>query len=148
MLTMGKVAASATLGATAYLVAGQVMAAWPEDYAFGAFRWVSLGLGLWSGWTFVGRRVTRRSSLAEAIGYGLTGMVMLLLLGFFVFAGNEALRKALDRRYHGPIEAILDMLPISARWGANLMHPDIIATLLLGGVLSGLLARLVDRIWR
>ncbi|PJE29330.1 hypothetical protein PSM7751_00833 [Pseudooceanicola marinus] len=148
MLTMGKVAAAATLAGTGYLASTQVMQVWEEDFDFGLFPWVSAAIGAWAGWTIIGRRVTRRSSAAQVISYGLTGLVMMLLVAFFVFAGNEALRKSLARRYDGPIEAILDMIPISTNWGANLLHPHILATLVAGGLVSAVMARVVDRIWK
>lgn len=148
MFTMGKVAASATLAGTAYLVSTQVMAAWEEEFNFGQFPWVSTAIGAWTGWATIGRRVTRQSTLSQIVGYGLTGVGVMLLIAFFVFAGNEALRKALRRRYDGPIEAILDILPISAEWGANLLHPHILATLIGGGLLSALMAKVVDRMWK
>ncbi|WP_010141789.1 TrgA family protein [Oceanicola sp. S124] len=148
MFTMGRVTAAAVLGGTGYLVATQVMAVWDEEMRFGYFPWVSLGLGLWAGWQITGRRATRHVGPGLAAAYGLTGMGLMLLAGLFVFCGNEALRKALRRRYDDPMEAILDILPIAADWGANLLHPHIIATLLAGGLMAGGLARAVDRIWK
>lgn len=148
MLTMGKVASAATMAGTAYLTSTQVMAVWEEEMNFGAFPWVSTVIGAWAGWFIIGRRVNRNASLSQVIGFGLTGVGMMLILAFFVFAGNEALRKALRRRYDGPVEAILDIVPISADWGANLLHPQILATLIGGGLLSALLAKIVDRLWK
>ncbi|MBR9766089.1 MAG: TrgA family protein [Rhodobacteraceae bacterium] len=145
---MGKVTAAAVLGGTGYLVATQVMAVWEEEFRFGYFPWVSLGIGLWAGWSITGPRTHRRATTPQALAYGLTGVALMLLVGLFIFAGNEALRKALRRRYDNPMEAIVDIVPIAGDWGSNLLHPHIIATLLAGGILAGLLSRMVDRVWR
>ena len=78
----------------------------------------------------------------------MTGIALMVLMGLFLFAGNEALRKALRRRYDDPMEGIVDILPIAGEWGANLLHPHILATLVGGGLLAALLARSVDKIWK
>lgn len=148
MFTMGKVSAAGIMGGTGYLVATQVMKVWEEEFRFGYFPWVSLGVGLWAGWTIIGRRVTKSSSLSHVVAYGLTGIALMVLMGLFLFAGNEALRKALRRRYDDPMEGIVDILPIAGEWGANLLHPHILATLVGGGLLAALLARSVDKIWK
>ncbi|WP_198431817.1 TrgA family protein [Pseudooceanicola antarcticus] len=145
---MGKVSAAVVLGGTGYLVATQVMDVWEEEFRFGYFPWVSLGIGLWAGWTIIGRRISGRSNLSHVVAYGLTGMLIMVLMGLFIFAGNEALRKALGRRYDNPAEAIVDIFPIAGDWGMNLLHPHILATLVAGGVLAALAARVIDRIWK
>lgn len=149
MPTAARVVAAAIIGFVAWIVTGQVKMAMPEGTDFGLFVPISVGIGLLCGWGIVGRRADHGDlGFTTAFGVGLSGMAGAVFWVLFVFSGNEALRQAMLRRYDGPFEAFVDMFPIAGEFGLFLLNTQSLSWLIIGGILSGVLADMAGRRWR
>lgn len=145
MPTTARLVAAICLAVLAWVVTGQVITEMTERTNFGNFRVITTGLGLLVGWFVIGSRVG--TDYVTSISIGLTGMVALVFWGLFVQAGNEMLRLSLARRYDGAIEAIVAVFQIGIDYAGHLMYPNILLTLVVGGVLSGVISEYANRRW-
>lgn len=127
------------LGLLAFIVSGQYMPLMPEGMDFGWFTHVNVALGFICGWVVMGRRAGRGTT--AAINNGLTGMAALVFWALFVQATYEMFDRAMGNRYGGPFEALAAIFEIALmEYGRPMLVANIIITLLIGGVLSGLAA--------
>lgn len=145
MPTAAKMAAAIVLGAVAWYASDLVRPLMPEGTDFGWFNYVNLALGLACGWFVVGTRVGR--SYFESFSAGLTGMAALVFWAFFLQSFNEMLKLALQRRYDGPVEAIVAIFEIAVDFGSSLLDANLIITLVVGGILSGVVSEWASRRW-
>ena len=146
MPTAARLVAALCLAAIALAISVQVMPQLPEGMDFGYFLPLNICLGLVCGWVVMGRR--HGEGFASAVNNGLAGVVVLLFWGVVLQGGNEMLRLAMEHRFRGPFEAILAVIKISVDFAQYLFEPWIMVTVLVGGVLSGLLTRMAGVLWR
>lgn len=145
MPTAAKITAAIILGAVAWYTSELIRPLLPEGTDFGWFNYVNLALGLLCGWFVVGTRVGR--TYIESFSAGLTGVAALVFWGLFLQSFNEMLRLALERRYDGPVEAIVAVFEIGVDFGLTLIDVNVIASLLVGGIVAGVLAEWSSRRW-
>jgi hypothetical protein len=138
--------AAVSLAILGFIVSGQVMPLMPEGLDFGYFTIVNVVLGALCGWIVMGKRAGR--GITQAINNGLTGVAVLVFWGLFVQACNEMVRLAMRNRYDGPFEAIIAIFEIGFEYATIIFVPGIIASLLIGAVISGLLTEYAWRTWR
>ena len=146
MPTAANLISALSLAVLAYVVTGQIIPLFPEGKDFGSFWLVNVCLGLAVGWVVMGKRAGR--GLTPAINNGFTSMVVLVFWGLFVQGCVEMTRLAMRNRYDGPFEAILAIFEIGFDYLTIIATPTIIGTLVVGGVISGLLAEFAARRWR
>ncbi|SLN61359.1 hypothetical protein PEL8287_03320 [Roseovarius litorisediminis] len=145
MPTMAKMFAAACLAAVAWVGSEMFRPLMPPDTAFGWFNEVNVVLGLLCGWVVTGSRVG--NGISEAIGAGLTGVAALIFWALFVHSFNEMLGRALDRRYEGPVEALVSVFELGVEYGAYMLNGPFIGFLVAGGIVTGLVAEWVSHRW-
>lgn len=141
-----RLVAALFLGLLAFVVSQQIMSLMPERTEFGYFIWVNVGIGVICGWIIMGSRAG--NGLTAAINNGVTGVATLVFWGLFVQGSYEMVRQALRNRYDGPFEAVGAIFRIGLEYGAVLLVPEIIASLVIGAVLAGLASEYARRQWR
>ena len=145
MPTAAKLVSAILLGALGWAAAHFIAGHLPEEVQHGKLRPVSAALGMLIGWRFLGRRVG--GGMQTAYGLGLSAAAALVLSALFVFSFSEMIRRALRKSYKGPFEALQDVVQIALDNTIYLAHPDVIGTLVIGGVLVGVFAELTSRRW-
>ncbi len=146
MPNAARLVAALSLALIAFIVSGQVIPLMPEGTDFGWFTYVNIAIGLLTGWVVMGPRPG--VGLTPAINNGLTGMVVMVFWALFVQGTNEMVGLAMRHRYDGPFDAILGIFEIGMKYALVLMVPNIIATLLIGGVLAGFACQYASKKWR
>ena len=58
------------------------------------------------------------------------------------------IQQSLRHRYDGPFDAVLAIVKIGAEYGMTILVPQVIATLLIGGILAGFATEFASRKWR
>ena len=137
--------AAVSLAILAFIVSGQYMSLMPEGTDFGYFTVVNMGLGIVCGWTIMGKRAGR--GVTAAINNGLTGMAAMVFWALFVQGCYEMFRLAMRNRFDGPLEALAAIFTIALDYGWIMLVPNIILTLLVGGVLAGFAADYAKKRW-
>ena len=145
MPTMGRLVAAVLLGAAGWLVSDLIRPLMPEGTDFGMFNFVNAGLGILMGWRVVGKRLGR--GYPNGLSAGLTGAVALVFWGLFVQSLNEMLAMALDRRFTGLMQAINAMFKIMTEYALVLVDAQVIGTLVIAGLVTGLIGEWVARRW-
>ena len=145
MPTSARLAAAVCYGVLAWIVSGMVIEVIVEKENWGNFQPFNALVGLVVGWFIVGKRVG--VDYVTAIGIGFTGMIAAVFWVIFIHSFNTMLSLALDRRFDGPVEALLSVFKIGIDYSTYLVHVHIIVTLIVGGILSGMIAEYVDRRW-
>ncbi len=140
-----RLASAFSLALIAFIVSGQVIDIFPEGKYFGWFTWVNVGLGLVCGWVIMGKRAGR--GVTAAINNGLTGMAMMVFWALFVQGCYEMFRLAMRNRYDGPFDALAGIFTLGMEYGMLLWAPNIVLTLLVGGVLAGFMADYAKKRW-
>lgn len=146
MPNAARLVAAVSLALIAFILSGQIMPLMPEGTGFGYFTWINVALGLLVGWIVMGKRAGRGTT--PGINNGLTGVAALIFWGLFVQGCYEMFRQATRNRFDSPFEAVLAIFEIAAEYGMMLLVPQIIATVLIGGVLAGLATEFAWRRWR
>lgn len=145
MPTIPKLVAATCLAILAYIVTTQVIATMPEKESFGKLIPSSIIISLLCGWIFIGRRVGE--TYVIAISTGLSGMAAAVFWVLLAQSGSEMLRLSLRRRFDGPMEAIVGVFQIAYEFGAKLAQTETVITLLVGGIIAGVLAEFAARRW-
>lgn len=143
MPTAARVIAAFCLAALAWLVSEQIKALFDEDKAFGYFNLINTGLGFVIGWHVIGSRAGR--GLSASVNNGLTGGIVLAFWALLVHSSVRMLELSMRGRYDGAMEALAAMFQLMADNALLIATPLILGTLIVGAVLSGVLAELTSK---
>ncbi|MEL7012798.1 MAG: TrgA family protein [Pseudomonadota bacterium] len=143
MPTTGKGVAAILMAVLAWIGSEMYRPLMPDGTDFGVFNYVNVGLGILSGWIVIGTRLNR--SYSDGIGAGLTGVAALVFWAVMIQAFNEMLRLALERRYDGPVEALVNVFELALDFAVNLLHMPLLVLLIGGGVGIGIICEFVAR---
>ena len=146
MPTASRLVAALCLLVIAFLVSGMIIDNGEEGKDYGYFTYINMGLGLICGWVVMGKRAGR--GWTAAINNGLTGVASLVFWGLFVQGTHEMFSQAMRHRFGGPFEALLAIFEIGIDFGKQLVVPEILITLGVGAILSGVLTEIASRRWR
>ncbi len=146
MPTASRLTAALCLLVIAFLVSGMIIDNGEEGKDYGYFTYVNIFLGWVCGWVVMGKRAGR--GWTAAVNNGLTGVAALVFWGLFVQGTYEMFSQAMRHRFGGPFEALLAIFKIGIGYGEQLLAPEILLTLGIGAVLSGILTEIASRRWR
>ncbi len=146
MPTASRLVAALCLLVIAFLVSSMIINNGEEGKSYGSFTYVNMALGVACGWIIMGKRAGR--GWAAAVNNGLTGVAALVFWGLFVQGTYEMFSQAMRHRFGGPFEALLAIFQIGVEYGEQLLPSEILITLAIGAVLSGILTEIAVRRWR
>ena len=137
MPTMGRLVGAILFGALAWYTTLLIIPLFPENSPLGLFQEVNTVFGLIAGWTVAGPRAG--SGYVNAFSYGLTTLVSMVVMALFFNSGVVMIEQSLRKRYGGPGEAVTAVFEMFVEHGTMMLTPEIIATLLIGGIGAGLI---------
>jgi hypothetical protein len=142
MPTAARLTAAFCLALMGFALSRMIMPLMPESTQFGYFIPTNIALGLAVGWRVMGARAG--GGVSEGITIGLTGAVVLVFWGLFIQAGREMIENAMIHLYVGVGEALVGMIGIGAEYFLIMATVPIIAVVLIGGAVSGVITNLID----
>ncbi|MDR9394795.1 TrgA family protein [Roseovarius sp. SYSU LYC5161] len=145
MPTAARLVAAILLAALAWVGSEMFRPLMPPATDFGWFNEVNLGLGVLCGWFVLGSRAG--NGYADAAGAGLTGLGALVFWALFLQSFNRMLKHALEKRYDGPVEALIAIFEIGVDFAAYLLNGPLIAVLVGGAVVIGVVTEFAARRW-
>ncbi len=145
MPTAAKMAAAFCLAGVAFYASQVFRPLMPPHTDFGYFDIVNVVLGLLCGWFIIGKRVG--NTYVESFSAGLTGVAALVAWALFFQSFNEMLKLALQRRYDGPVEGLVAIFEIGVDFGQYLLDAKLIGVLIVGGIVTGVVAEWTSRRW-
>ena len=146
MPTAAKLFAALSIMVVGFFAAEIIKPHMGEGTQFGAFSPVSALIGLVVGWRVLGPAAGRGDYASASAG--VRSVVILVLMGLFIFSTEEMLVQAFRRTYDGPTQAVVGIIKIALEYGQQLLNPDVAAVLILGGIGSGLMTEWAARRWR
>ncbi|SHK24212.1 hypothetical protein SAMN05444000_12334 [Shimia gijangensis] len=146
MPTGSRLVAAICLAILSAIIAEMVKPLMPEATVFGKFTYVTAFLGLIVGWTHLGARAG--GSVVDGVNNGITAVALLVVFALLVFGSYEMVDQALRHRYSNLLQALRGILAIGVDYGQYLLDVEIIVTLVVGAVVSGLITEFAYRRWR
>lgn len=146
MPTAARLVAAAGLALIAFLVSGMVIPLLPEGLDMGYFTQINIAVGAVSGWVVMGKRAGRGT--VPAINNGLGGVAVMLFWALFIYGSIEMFDRAMRNRYGGPFEAVAAIFELIAEYGLLIATVNIIAAVVIGGILTGLATETASRRWK
>jgi len=143
MPTAAKLAAAIVFGVLAWYVSDLVLLLFPERTEVGRFVEYNAVLGAVVGWWVAGAKA--KTTWPNAVGYGVTAALSMMLLALFLHSVMVMFNQSLHRVYEGPVEALLDVVRLMIEKFAMIATPQIMLTLLIGGIFGGLATEWVAR---
>lgn len=145
MPTAAKLVAAICYAALGWFCADLIKPHLPEGTQVGLFSPISAALGVIVGWTFVGRRLG--DGTGKPLGIGFSGAVLLAVYVLFAFSGYEMVRLSTRGRYDGPVDALQSMFELGVGYAWTVAVPEVLAAVVLGGLLCGVLTGYAARKW-
>ena len=140
------------IGAVAFAIVGLLAALayvpqLPEGEATstGYFPEITAALGFLIGWRTVGSHVGR--GYGEAVSLGLRGSLLLVFWALLGFSLYFMIRKSTTMQYDNAGVAVLDVPIFMLNYGKLLWAQNVIAALIVGGVIGGVLTEFAGRRW-
>ena len=133
MPTAGRLAGAVIFGLFGWYLTGITIPFFPESNA--PTYWLPAGslISLFIGWKIVGSRAGQGYNPAMAVG--LTAGFSIGFCLIFLVAFNQMISNAMRLRYDGPMEAVVGVFDLMIVFGRYFADVQIIATLLIGGII-------------
>lgn len=145
MLTIPKVFAGLFFAALGFFVADLIKPLLPEGTRTGLLNETLAIIGFVSGWIMAGAKAG--DGTRAGFGYGLTSSGLLVFWGVFAFSGYEAYDRSINRRYDGPMDAIMGMIGLGLEYVWMIATPTIIITMIVGGLFGGWITEWSAKRW-
>jgi hypothetical protein len=146
MPTGAKLMAAFCFAVVGFILANYYSMNMPDASSAGPIREGAAVVGAIIGWWVMGPTVGR--GYVEAAGAGIKTAVILAVAALFLLAMREMLDNSVKMRYDTALEAILDVFQTMARRSHALLSLGVFGTILLGGIVSGLLTENAGRRWK
>ena len=146
MPTAAKLFAAVAFAIVAWLSANASIPGLPEGTRIGMFREITAAIGVIVGWRVMGRLTGGGYTTSMGLGVRTSATIVFwVVLGFAIY---EMVRLSLKKRYDGPMEALVSVFGIMIEYGKALGDVQVLAILLIGGMIGGFLAEFAGRRWR
>ena len=146
MPTAAKLFAGFAFAILAYFTAEIYKPHMPAGTQFGYFSFVSSLIGLVAGWRVMGPDAGQGN--AAALSSGIKTSAVMIGLALLIFSTYEMFLLAFRPAYKGPMEAIVAIFEIGVDYAKALANWDVIAVLVVGGALAGLMSEWAARRWK
>lgn len=146
MPTAAKLAAAVFFAVLGFIAAEIIKPLMPEGTQFGYFSIACAGIGALTGWRVMGVLVGR--TYRAAVESGLRTMITMVFWSVLLFGIYDMILQSMKLRYTGPVEALQAVFEISLDYLKIMIHPGLIAALLIGGALGGVVTEWASRRWR
>lgn len=143
MPTMGRLIGAILFGALGWYTTLLIVPLFPEGTNLGLFQEVNTFFGLFAGWTIAGSRAG--IGYVASFSYGLTALVGMVVMALFFNSFAVMIEQSLRKRYDGAGEAVTHVFEMFVEHGILMATPEIIGTLLVGGVVGGLVTEFFGR---
>jgi hypothetical protein len=145
MPTGAKLMAAISFAIVGWIVANAYVPTLPEGSSVGLFRELVGVLGAVVGWKVMGKSVGK--GYFASIGSGWKTMVVLVFFALLLFSIREMVSLSMKLRYEGPTEAVLDVFALMFEKARSLLFPAVLASIVIGGAIAGLLTENANRRW-
>lgn len=146
MPTAAKLMAAICFAVVGWVLANYYALNMPDATAAGPIREGAALVGIIIGWTVMGNSTGK--GYVEAAGAGIKTAVLLAVVALFLLALSEMLENSVKLRYEDAMEAFMDVLQTMVKRSQALVSLGVFGTILLGGIVGGILTENAGRRWK
>jgi hypothetical protein len=143
MPTAARLAAALCLALTALATTHNILPLLPEGQGIGRLYEINIGLGLLVGWITIGTRVGR--GMWASINNGVTGGFILVFWALVVHGFSRMWKLSLRKKFGDPWDAVTGFFEEAVGFAGYLGDLNVLASLVIGAVVTGVIAELADR---
>jgi hypothetical protein len=145
MLTAAKLVGALLFAGLGFLMAEAYKPTQPPETQFASFSILCALIGLLCGWLVMGSLVGR--GYGRAWGFGVRTAVTTVFWALLGFSLYEMILRSMKLRYDGPMEALTAAIALMLEYGGAMLDQRFIATVLIGGIVGGLVTEWASRRW-
>lgn len=146
MPTAARLFAAIAFTVVAFLASESFKPLLPEGFDPGHMSTVNAVVGFLSGWLVMGRLAG--GGYRAAIGSGVRTSAIMVFYALLIHGIYEMLRNAMGMKYDGPMDAIIGVFELIGEYGLMAVKsPEVMITLIVGGVLAAWLSEWAGRQW-
>ncbi len=145
MPTAAKLVAAVVFAIVGWIAADAYVPTLGEGYDAGPFRELVALIGLAVGWRVMGPDAGH--GYQQAVGSGLKTAVVMVFFALLLFSVQQMISQSMNMRYDGPLEAVLDVFNVMLERALEMMTTQILGTLLVGGIIGGILTEKASKRW-
>lgn len=145
MPTAIRLAGFFVFGALAWFTSEIIKPIMPPDTKFGFFSLYNMAIGMVCGWVIMGPR--HGNKVSSAIGVGLTAAFITAFWCLLFHSIVEMVTLSFKHVYSGAVEAVIGVFRLMVKFGFMVATPEVIGTIIVGGVLGGALCGKVGSRW-
>ncbi len=146
MPTAAKLFAALAFAVLGFFAAQILKPHMPPGTQFGNFSFYCALIGLVSGWRVMGPAAP--GGWWNSINAGVRTAAVMVAVALLIFSIYGMLILAFRRNYDGPMEAIVGIFGVAVDYLRNILVWDMVAVLIVGGGLAGMLAEWAARRWK
>lgn len=146
MPTGAKLMAAISFAIVGWILANYYALNMPDASAAGPIREGAAAVGAIVGWLVMGPAAGK--GYVEAAGSGIKTAIILAVVALFLLSMREMLENSVRMRYEDALEAVLDVFQTMANRSRALLSLGVFGTILLGGIIGGLLTENAGRRWK
>lgn len=145
MPTASKLTAAVLFALLAFVILHTLIPHLPEGTQIGRAREISTAVGFAVGWLLMGKQTGQGYKVALSTGLMTSvAVVFWALLGFSIYL---MIRKSMRMMYDGPMEAVLGVFDLIVEYGRTMLVPDVLAVVVVGGFVGGLVTEWAGKRW-
>jgi uncharacterized membrane protein len=146
MPTGAKLAAALSFAVVGWITTNYYVPNMPDVEIAGNVREGVALIGAIVGWRVMGPAVGK--GYLEAAGSGIKTAVLVVFFALLLFSVYEMLMNSVKMRYDGAFDAITDVFTNMARRSQGLVSVGVLTSLMVGGIVAGILTEIAGRRWR
>lgn len=143
MPTFARLVAAVLLAALAWWTSELIKPLMPDEKPMGWFSELNAAIGLIVGWKLMGARAG--NGYNAAIGISLTSVAVLVFWGLLINSSVVMVELSLRKSYDGAVEALVGVVDLMATHGRIMLDVTVIGTLVVGGLLAGMITEWASR---
>lgn len=146
MPTAAKLFAALAFALLAFFAADIVKPHLPEGTQFGNFSFYCALVGLVAGWRVMGPAAGK--GWWPSANAGVRTAAATVAIALLIFSIYQMLVLAFRRAYDGPMEAVVGIFSVGVDYFVHLLAWDVLAVLIIGGALAGMMSEWAARRWK
>ncbi len=143
MPTFARLVAAVLFAALAWWVSGLIVPLMPNERPMGYFALINAAIGLIMGWRIQGGRAG--NGYNAAIGISLTTVAAIVFWGLLINSSIVMVELSLRKSYDGAVEAVVGVVDLMAVHGRIMLDATVIGTLVVGGLVIGMVTEWASR---
>ncbi|MEL7213274.1 MAG: TrgA family protein [Pseudomonadota bacterium] len=143
MPTFARLVAAILFAALAWWVSQLIVPLMPNERPMAYFAYINAAIGLVMGWRIQGARAG--NGYNAAIGISLTTVAAVVFWGLLLNSTIVMVELSLRKAYGGAVEAVVGVVDLMAVHGKIMLDATVIGTLVVGGLVIGMITEWASR---